>query len=211
LTPYSNSCVISKSPIEDSIVFCQQCGKPLDASAQFCGICGARTPVNKLPPSLSAASPEISDAVARQSLAGHVRVIGILWAIYSGFRILMAIWTVVFSRVFMPAFMDGITKAMAQQNNTDPDVAPIFESVMRMMSGFYILSAVISILAGALGLWAAWALMKRERSGRMLALVVACVSLISIPLGTALGVYTLVVFLPNKTERIYRELETTQA
>jgi hypothetical protein len=192
-------------------LFCQQCGKPLDATAQFCGACGARTPLNRQPAALSLASPEISEAVAKQSLAGHLRVMGILWAIYSGFRILMAIWTIVFSRMLMPAFMDQLGKTMSEQNDNAPDFAPFFQSLMHLMSGFYLLSAIISILGGALGFWAAWALLKREGRGRLLALIVACVSLISIPFGTGLGVYTLVILLPNKTERLYQELTIEQA
>jgi hypothetical protein len=190
-------------------MFCQRCGTALDTAAQFCGSCGARTPHNRQLPALSHRSDEISPAVAKQALAGHVRVMAILWAIYSGFRILMAAWTVVFSRMLLPAVMDTVSKTMADQNSGDPDTVPIIQAVMHMLSGFYILSAVISILAGALGFWVAWALMKRERSGRTLALVVACVSLISIPLGTALGIYTLVIFLPTRAERTYRELASS--
>jgi zinc-ribbon domain len=190
-------------------MFCQQCGKPLDATAQFCGACGARTPQNTQPATLSPVPPEISEAVAKQSLASHVRVMGILWAIYSGYRILIAIWTIVFSRVLMPEFVHQISKTMAQQNSNTPDFAPMVQTFMHMMSGFYIVSAIFSSLAGALGFWAAWALMKHERSGRLLALVIACVSLISIPFGTALGVYTLVIFLPHRAERFYQELAAT--
>ncbi len=79
------------------------------------------------------------------------------------------------------------------------------------MGGFYVVSAIISFLAGALGSWAAWAILKRKRSGRTLALVVACVSLISIPFGTGLGVYTLVVLLPHKADRTYQELAAAAA
>lgn len=192
-------------------MFCQQCGQPLDATARFCASCGARTPLNGQTLSTPAGPNEISDSVARQSLAGHVRVIGILWAIYSGFRILMATWMIFFSRVLMPSFVDQVTQTMAQQNSNAPDIAPIIQSVMHLMSGIYLFSAAAGIFGGALGFWTAWALMKRERPGRILALVVACVSLINIPFGTALGVYTLVIFLPSKADRYYRELSSPAA
>jgi zinc-ribbon domain len=187
-------------------MFCQQCGKQLDGTAKFCGNCGARTPLNNDPAALPspAVSPEISAAVASQTLNSHVRVMGILWAIYSGFRILMAVWTLVFSRMFLPTFMNVVTKSMPQ--DSDPGVAPLMRSIVQMMSGFYAISAIFAILAGSLGFWAAWALLKHEPNGRTLALVVAVISLIGIPVGTALGVYTLVVLLPAKADRTYQQL-----
>jgi hypothetical protein len=179
-------------------MFCQQCGNPLDGTPQFCGNCGARTPLNnagKL--SLSpAAPPEIAAAVANQALNGHVRVMGILWAIYSGFRILMALWTIVFSRMMMPMFESFIPR------DADANVMPLFH----IMSGFYLASGIYSVLAGAVGFWAAWALLKHEPNGRILALVIAVISLISIPFGTGLGVYTLVILMPAKAERTYGQL-----
>jgi zinc-ribbon domain len=179
-------------------MFCQRCGTQLDGTAKFCGNCGARTPLNNDPAVLSssAVSPEISAAVAIQALNSHVRVMGILWAIYSGFRILMALWTIVFSRLLMPMLQNFIP------HDSDVDVMPIFH----MMSGFYIVSGIFSVLAGAVGFWAAWALLKHQPNGRILALVVAVISLISIPFGTALGVYTLVVLLPAKADQTYQQL-----
>ncbi len=107
-------------------MFCEQCGKPLDATARFCGSCGARTPLKRAPSLSPGRSDEISAAVAKQSLASHLRVMGILWAIYSGFRILMAFWTIVFARVFFPTFMDVITKAMSQQNGATQTLHPLY-------------------------------------------------------------------------------------
>jgi hypothetical protein len=179
-------------------MFCQQCGKPLDGTPQFCGNCGARTPLHKeekFSPS-PAASGEIAAAFANQSLNGHVRVMGILWAIYSGFRILMALWTIVFSRMMMPMFERFISR------DAEANVMPIFH----IMSGFYVVSGILSVLAATVGFWAAWALLKHEPRGRILALVIAVISLISIPFGTALGVYTLVILMPAKAERTYEQL-----
>jgi hypothetical protein len=172
-------------------VFCEQCGKQLDDTAQFCGACGK--------PTTGGAAPALPSAAVGESLRGQLRVLGILWAIYSPLRILMAVWTVVFSRTLMPMFMN-----MAP-HDADFNFAPIF----RMMSGFYMVTAVFAVAAGALGIWAAWALMRHEQSGRILALIIAFVSLISIPFGTALGVYTLVVLLPKTADLTYKQLAAT--
>ncbi len=90
-------------------------------------------------------------------------------------------------------------------HDKDVNLVPIF----RMMSGFYIVSGIWSILAAAVGFWAAWALLKHERPGRMIALVIGFVSLISIPFGTALGVYTLVIMLSKNAEQTYNAIVAT--
>jgi len=41
---------------------------------------------------------------------------------------------------------------------------------------------------------------------RMLAIVFGCFSLLDIPLGTALGIYTLWVLLPARSEEEYRQM-----
>ena len=64
----------------------------------------------------------------------------------------------------------------------------------------------------ALGLLAGWGLLRREKWARILALVLAFVSLFTnIPLGTALGVYTLWVLLPSESEREYAALTESRA
>src|ERR1700728_59458 len=191
-------------------MFCQRCGKQLDGTAKFCGNCGARTPLNNDPAVLSSSlvSPEISTVVASQTLNRHLRVMGILWAIYSGFRILMAVWTLVFSRMFLPTFMNVVTRSTPQAR--EPAVAPLLQSIVQMMSGFYAISAIFAILAGSLGFWAAWALLKHQPNGRTLALVAARLSLIRLPFGTALGVYTLVILLPAKADRAYQQMAAAE-
>jgi ABC-type spermidine/putrescine transport system permease subunit II len=64
------------------------------------------------------------------------------------------------------------------------------------ISTVLLLKAVVGVIAG-------WGLLQRESWGRVLALIVAFVSLINVPLGTALGIYTLWVLLPADSEKDY--------
>jgi hypothetical protein len=182
-------------------VFCERCGKQLDDSARFCGACGVSTAPGgaSISPSAAVGQPAVAPAIAAEKLSSSLRVLGILWAVYSGFRILTAAWTIAFSRMFLPMIGTMIPK------NADVDMTPFFH----MLSGFYVVSGVYSVLAGAAGIWASWALLKREPAGRMIALVIAFISLISIPFGTALGVYTLVVLLPEDAGRTYDKIATS--
>jgi len=123
----------------------------------------------------------------------------ILWIVFSAFRILMGAWTLAFSHFMLP-MMSGF---MGQMNQ---EAQPFFGSLMDMLRVVYGFTFVYSLVTGAAGLVAAWGLLQREPWGRIVAIVMAIVSLVSIPFGTALGVYTLVVLLASDAERNYRSV-----
>jgi len=57
----------------------------------------------------------------------------------------------------------------------------------------------------AVGFIAGWGLLQREEWARVMALVIGFVALLSVPIGTALGIYTLWVLLPSQSDREYEE------
>jgi hypothetical protein len=59
--------------------------------------------------------------------------------------------------------------------------------------------------AGA-GFIAGWGLLQRENWARIFALVMGFIALLNVPLGTALGVYTLWVLLPSQSDDEYQAL-----
>jgi len=54
----------------------------------------------------------------------------------------------------------------------------------------------LSAVCGILGIMAGLALVGGNRSGRIIAIIASVLSLSDIPLGTTLGIYTLIVSLP---------------
>jgi hypothetical protein len=56
---------------------------------------------------------------------------------------------------------------------------------------------------GMIHLLLAWGLYERQPWARVLGIVVACLALIRIPFGTALGIYTLWVLAPESSGREY--------
>jgi hypothetical protein len=71
---------------------------------------------------------------------------------------------------------------------------------------------VIVLSGSALGFFAGWGLLHREPWARILALVLAFVVMfINIPLGTAVGVYTMWVLLPRESEEEYDALVVARA
>jgi hypothetical protein len=58
-----------------------------------------------------------------------------------------------------------------------------------------------------LALVAAWGLLERTRWGRIFAIIVAILSLVKFPFGTALGIWTLVVLLGFRNSMLYQQIE----
>lgn len=175
-------------------MYCQYCGAQLTADARFCHTCGKPTPVGIVAAAATAPAVLVNP---EEALSRTLQTLAILWGIYSGFRVLMTIWVVVAGQVFLP-LVNNVLAQMPQHI----DAYPFF----RFVSGMIAVTAFFSVATGALGLWAAWALWKHDSSGRIVALVAAAISLINVPFGTALGIYTMVVLLPEGRAESYARL-----
>lgn len=118
-------------------------------------------------------------------IAGHVRLLGIFWVALSAFRLIPALVLLFISQPELHIF--------------PPDV-PEFVPVLLRTIGLLLLAS------GAGGIAAGWGLLQRQSWARMLAIVLGCISLFDMPFGTALGIYTLWVLLPAKSEEEYRQI-----
>jgi uncharacterized membrane protein HdeD (DUF308 family) len=165
-------------------LFCQACGKEMDDSAQFCPACGRRMD-----------APAGSKATAAiQALAVHVRILGVLWAIYGAFEILMSFWMAAKPGPYL-AMLQNI---LAQEGNASLGA--------EARHAVFLWAVIFSLFTGALGLFAGWMLTKRERPGRTVALLAAFVSLIQLPFGTGLAIYTFIELLPPSARERYAKL-----
>jgi hypothetical protein len=120
---------------------------------------------------------------AQTSISGHVRLLGILWIALSALHLLPAV------------VLLGIGRRLAMHTGIPAFVQPILAAVGVALA----VSAIFGIIAG-------WGLLERQPWSRMLAIVLGCVLLLNLPLGTALGVYTLWVLLPARAEGEFRQL-----
>jgi hypothetical protein len=118
-------------------------------------------------------------------IAGHVRLLGIFWLAISAFRLLPGLALVSIFRFGFPFFTSG--------------VPGFVHGLMRGLGGLLLAGAVVGIVAG-------WGLLERQPWARMLAIVLGCFSLLDMPFGTALGIYTLWVLLPARSEEEYRQI-----
>jgi hypothetical protein len=105
------------------------------------------------------------------SIAAHVRLLGILWIARSALLILPAIALFTVARhVHMPVFVQAFL----------PFIGLLF------------------LAAAVLGFVAGWGLLQRQPWARTLTIVLGILALFDVPIGTALGIYTLWVLLPQR-------------
>jgi uncharacterized membrane-anchored protein YitT (DUF2179 family) len=123
---------------------------------------------------------------------GHLHLLAIFWFAISAFNaIIGAVLYIVANTLLAPGGSAG---------------APVF--LRPLLS----VVAVIVLGGSALGFSAGWGLMRREPWARVLTLVLAFLVLfINIPVGTAVGVYTMWVLLPHESEREYEALSGDRA
>jgi hypothetical protein len=132
-----------------------------------------------------------SDDPIAQNPSGHLRTLGRCWIVYGVIRLIMAVCLFLYSST--------ATLMFGALLNRVPDP-------FTLMADFHLIYTVmiaLSAVCGILGIMAGLALLAGNRSGRMLALIAGFLSLSNIPLGTTLGVYTLVVLLPIGTAQLH--------
>ena len=157
-------------------MFCDSCGEALQAGQGFCKRCGKQV----IGPVM-----EGSGRVAR-----HNHLLGILWIAYSalsliGGVILMIVSHTVFGPLGLPSMPGG---------------PPMF--IRPLLSAI----AIVLMCKAAAGIAAGLGLLQRQDWGRILAIVLGAVSLINIPFGTALGIYTLWVLVSPGADKEYEAL-----
>ena len=186
-------------------MYCAHCGAQVMPGQIFCNKCGqaisgAPTPASMAtpaPPPQSSISPTSlpaqtspSAGFARPSrVARHVSVLGALWIALSVLRLIPGVALMVFGHMRFPFMFMPIPQPMRLF------LAPFLGMIGLVISGF----AIAGVLAG-------WGLLSHYPWARMLAIVLGCISLIHFPFGTALGIYTLWVLIPEHAEAEYQRL-----
>ncbi|HYL16834.1 MAG TPA: zinc ribbon domain-containing protein [Terriglobales bacterium] len=165
-------------------MFCDQCGAPLSAGQQRCGRCGKEI-LGRV------------DAIyaRRNRVQEHVRLLGILWMAYSALNVVGGVILVVLANTLF---------GHLSQMGPPPEVTTWLRPFLTVIGCLILVKAAAGFIAG-------WGLLQREPWGRILALIVGFISLFNIPIGTALGIYTLWVLLPSQSDEDYRAFSQAQA
>jgi hypothetical protein len=160
-------------------MFCDGCGTELQPAQVFCSKCGKQIvgPISVVRP--------FPGRVER-----HVHLLGILWLAYSAFNTLGGLFLVILGSAFFPH--------LHEMQNVPRDVPVGFLSALFNALG------IIVLAKAACGFIAGRGLLHRELWARTWVLVLAFISLfLNIPIGTAIGVYTMWVLLPGQSQQEY--------
>jgi hypothetical protein len=122
-------------------------------------------------------------------VARHVSVLGALWIGLSALRLIPGVALLAFGHMRFPFMLMPIPE------NVRLFLAPFLGMIGLVISGY----AIAGVIAG-------WGLLAHYLWARMLAIVLGCISLIHFPFGTALGIYTLWVLIPEQAEAEYQSL-----
>ena len=111
------------------------------------------------------------------------RTLGSLWIVYGIIRLVAAILLVLYSGTATVMFGALLTRV--------PD--PF--TLMSIFHFLYVVAIIVTALSGIFGILAGLTLLAGRTSARSLSLAAGFLSLCDIPLGTTLGIYTLIIFL----------------
>ncbi len=165
-------------------MFCDGCGTALQAAQRFCSGCGK----------------ECTGVIAvgfprRSRVQEHVRLLAILWFAFSALNAIGGVILVILAN----------TLFLHLHDMGAPEAPTAFLHPLLSFVGVFI------IIKGAAGFLSGWGLLQREPLARILVLILAFISLISPPFGTALGIYTLWVLLPAHAEEEYERYQAVNA
>ena len=165
-------------------MFCDGCGTPVQSGQAFCSKCGKQI------------VGTISTMPVRGRVQEHVRLLAILWMAISAFNTIGAVILYVLANTLF-----------ARLNELGAPLHPGSAFLRPLLS----VIAIVLLAKAAVGFIAGWGLAQHEHWARIVALVLAFVTMITnIPFGTALGIYTMWVLLPARSEQEYDALASAK-
>ena len=165
-------------------MFCDACGGAVQPGQAFCSKCGKQIvgPVSMMQP---------LPGRVRQ----HVHLLGLMWLALSAFNAVGGVVLYILANTLF-----------AMHKFAGPPEAPtgFLRPLLSVIAIFVLAKAAFGFITG-------WGLLQREAWARVVALVLAFISLFNIPFGTAIGVYTMWVLLPGESQKQYDDLVAARA
>ncbi len=170
-------------------MFCSGCGQGLAPGQAVCPQCG-RPVAPPIPP-----VPNLEFQL--HNYAGRVKALSIVWFVYGGLSLAFGFAGLAFAG----AFFHGNFGPWAHGPWGGGPMGPMWFWPALLRFGW-----VFIVARSALALVAGWGLMERTSWGRIVAIIAGILSLLRIPIGTALGIWTLVTLLGYRNTSLYDQL-----
>jgi hypothetical protein len=166
-------------------MFCDGCGGAVQAGQAFCSRCGKQIvgPVSLMQP-------------LPGRVKSHVHLLALLWLALSAFNVVGAAVLYVIANTLFARL---------------PDLGAPPEVHVAFLRPLLSVIAIVILTKAACGFIAGWGLLQREPWARVVALVLAFISLFNVPFGTAIGVYTMWVLMPAESQQQYDDLVAARA
>ncbi|MFZ0747380.1 MAG: hypothetical protein WAM85_23455 [Terracidiphilus sp.] len=170
-------------------MFCSGCGQALTPGQQVCPQCG-RPLAPPVPP-----VPNLDFQL--NNYAGRIKALSIVWFVYGGLSLVLGFAGLAFANAFFHGDFGPWAHGPWSHNPWGPEF--FGPAILRF-------AWILLLARSGLALAAAWGLMERAPWGRVVAIVAAFVCLLKIPIGTALGIWTLVTLLGYRNTTLYDHL-----
>jgi hypothetical protein len=170
-------------------MFCSGCGYALAAGQPVCPQCGR--------PAAPVIPPVPGFQFQLENYAGQVRTLSLVWFIYAGLSLLTGFAGLTFLHAFMSNHFGPFAHGPWGDGNGPPEW---------LGQAIFHFAWVAVLFRTALAFIAGWGLHERSEWGRIVAIVVAFLSLLKFPFGTVLGIWTLVALLGYRNSTLYAQL-----
>jgi hypothetical protein len=168
-------------------MFCDKCGKPISPGAQFCSSCGKAVGASPVVAAPAVAGP------SQGRVQRHIQLMASLW-LANGILRFVEVGSILIAGQILP-FLAGW--GMGGRFPNWPFTFLPF--------GLYGIAGILAFF-GIGHMILAWGLFQREVWARPLGLVLGFLALLRPPFGTALGIYTLWVLLPQQSGQEYDQM-----
>jgi hypothetical protein len=169
-------------------MYCSGCGQALAPGQTVCQQCGR--PVAPPVPPVPGFEFEL------ENYGNRVKALGVVWFVYAAISLLLGFAALGFARTLLLGGAWTWTNGPWARGGPPPTwIIP----VMHLAWLSLVIRSVLAVVAG-------WGLLERAQWGRIVAIIAAILSLIRFPLGTALGIWTLVMLLGYRNSTLYQQL-----
>lgn len=170
-------------------MYCSGCGQALAPGQPVCPQCG-RSMAPPVPP-----IPNLDFQL--QNYAGRIKALSIVWFVWGGLSLVLGTIGLSFANAYLSGGFGPWGHGPWGQGAWGP---PWFlPAILRFAWIYVVCRSLLSLAAG-------WGLLHREPWGRIVAIVAAFVNLVKIPIGTALGIWTLVTLMGYRNTTLYDQL-----